>query len=155
MLVALADCHLMVTRSKIDGREARGTVQPIQQIVYTRDGVLVDNCVTVKIAEVNAHPHGPISLLNKEQGMAIGRRTLADPTTGEQLIDLLLTFREFEGRHSVLAMLGDWRLFIPQPYLMLNSTRLGCTSGFCKHVRIRIKHMGETLFARRLLSNLW
>ena len=47
MLVALADCHLVVTRSKIDGREALRTVQPVQQIIYTRNGILIDNCVTV------------------------------------------------------------------------------------------------------------
>ena len=111
-------------------------MKAIKEIIYARNGVAVDLGVCVEASVINAHPHGPVFLGDKQEWVAIRACAFSYPAFGKQLVYLFFAFREFEGAHPVEPVLGDGCVLVFQPDLELQVSFLRRACGFRKHFRI-------------------
>ena len=111
-------------------------MEAVKEIIYARNGVTVDLGVCVETSIVNAHPHGPVFLRDKQQWVAIRACAFSNPALREKLVYLFFAFREFKWAHSVEPVLGDGSILVLQPDFELQVALLGRACGFRKHFRI-------------------
>ena len=65
VLVAFRDPHLVIACPEVYGRKVARTMQAIEKIIYSWDGVPVNQCIGIESAIVHAHAHGSIFLADE------------------------------------------------------------------------------------------
>ena len=90
----------MVAAAQVDLAEVLGALQPIEQLVHTRQRVLVLDGDVVQRAVVDAHAHGAILLLDEQDRRTERRLGRLDEAGLDQFLELLLQLGQLPGRHT-------------------------------------------------------
>ena len=97
----------VIATEQIDLAPVRRTVQLVQELVHTRQGIRVLDSELVKGAVVHTKAQTTSLLAGKEDGRTKGRGGGADPATVKVVLKLALQFLKLSGGHAILTLLGD------------------------------------------------
>lgn len=107
-----SDSELIIAKSEVYLRKVTGTLQLVEQVIYSRKWILILNYDLVQQTIVNTHSKGTIFPTHEQNWYALRENTGPDESFIQKIIQLLFQIFNFEWSHSVWKnrdRLGIWK----------------------------------------------
>ena len=97
--------NLPVSTSQIKFGEVFGSCQKMETFLYSRNGIRIFHCLTIKSSEVNAEPDGAVFLSNYYNVGGVRALTWSNSTSLEHFRQMFSNFLKQPRRYAAMSLL--------------------------------------------------